>query len=140
MFEPLESRIAQHFLKIPAHESSFAVVNAEAFWSTVGETHLRFDLLFRALKAVGVGCSAVAGDHAVERDIVKTTRALAHLVAALRMPQIHRFGLLRLFGFVTFGRFALDLLLGGVEFLGDLAASLDQDQFGALLDTSFTDL
>jgi hypothetical protein len=136
MFEPLESLIAQHLLKIPAHESSFAVVNAEA----VGETHLRFDLLFRALKAVGVGCSAVAGDHAVERDIVKTTRALAHLVAALRMPQIHRFGLLRLFGFVTFGRFALDLLLGGVEFLGDLAASLDQDQFGALLDTSFTDL
>jgi hypothetical protein len=73
-----------------------------------------------------VGYCAVTGDHAVERDVVKAARALAHLVVTLRILKIHRFGLLLLFGFAAFGRFVLDLLLGGVEFLGDLASSLNE--------------
>jgi hypothetical protein len=126
VFKSVKSLVAQHLLKIFAGEGPFAVVNAKAFWPTIRETHLRFNLALRTLQAVGVSCCAVTGDHAIQRDVVKTARALAHLVVALRILKIHRFGLLGLFGFATFGRLVLDLLLGSVEFLGDLASALDQ--------------
>jgi hypothetical protein len=87
---------------------------------------LCFNLALRALQAIRVSYCAVTGDHAVKRNVVKTARALAHLVVALRVLKVHRFGLLRLFSFAAFGCLVLDLLFGGVKFLRDLTASLDQ--------------